>query len=100
MASLPKDLASATRRRYAQILARLLHLAVYPLKLIPVSPLPRGFLPKVKRTKATAWLYPSEDAQLLPALPCRWSAGSCTAFSRVRACGVARHCACSGLTLT
>jgi len=65
MAALPNDLTSATRRQYAQILAKLLHLAVYPLKLIPASPLPRGFLPKVRRAKATAWLYPAEDAQLL-----------------------------------
>jgi len=65
MASLPKGLASATRRQYAQVMARALALAVYPLKLIPASPLPRGFLPKVRRTKATAWLYPSEDAKLL-----------------------------------
>lgn len=65
MAALPKGLSSATRRQYAQIIARLLALAVYPLKLIKVSPLPRGFLPKVRRTKATAWLYPAEDARLL-----------------------------------
>lgn len=65
MRALPTGLTSATRRQYAQILARLCHLAVYPLKLIAVSPLPRGFLPKVKRTKATAWLYPAEEAQLL-----------------------------------
>lgn len=65
MAALPKGLASATRRQYAQVLGRLLALAVYPLELIPASPLPRGFLPKVARTRATAWLYPAEEAQLL-----------------------------------
>lgn len=65
MAALPKDLASATRRQYAQILGRLLALAVYPLKLIKASPLPRGFLPKVRRAKATAWLYPAEDTLLM-----------------------------------
>ncbi len=65
MAALPKGLASATRRQYAQVLGRLLALAVYPLELIPASPLPRGFLPKVTRTRATAWLYPAEEAQLL-----------------------------------
>lgn len=66
MAALPKAAkASATRRQYAQILAKLCHLAVYPLKLIAASPLPRGFLPKVKRTKATAWLYPIEESKLL-----------------------------------
>ena len=65
MASLPQGLASATRRQYAQIIARLMALAVYPLELIPVNPIPRGFLPRVTRTKATAWLYPAEDARLL-----------------------------------
>jgi len=65
MRALPKGLASATRRQYAQLISRLLALAVYPLKLRPASPLPRGFLPKVTRSKATAWLYPSEDALLL-----------------------------------
>jgi integrase len=47
------------------VIGRLLALAVYPLELIPVSPLPRGFLPKVTRTKATAWLYPADDAALM-----------------------------------
>jgi integrase len=65
MTALPKGLASATRRAYAQIIGRMLALAVYPLELIPVSPLPRGFLPKVTRTRATAWLYPAEESQLL-----------------------------------
>ncbi len=65
MAALPKYLSSATRRQYAQIIGRLLALAVYPLELIPVSPLPRGWLPKITRSKATAWLYPADDAQLL-----------------------------------
>lgn len=65
MAALPAGLSSATRRQYAQIIGRLLALAVYPLELIPTSPLPRGFLPKVTRSKATAWLYPADDAQLL-----------------------------------
>lgn len=65
MAALPKKLSSATRRQYAQVIGRLLALAVYPLELIPASPLPRGFLPKVTRTRATAWLYPAEEAALL-----------------------------------
>jgi integrase len=65
MAALPKGLASATRRAYAQIMGRLLALAVYPLELIPASPLPRGFLPKVTRTRATGWLYPAEEQALL-----------------------------------
>lgn len=65
MRALPRGLASATRRQYAQIIARLMALAVYPLKLRASSPLPRGFLPKVTRNKATAWLYPADDATLM-----------------------------------
>jgi len=54
-----------TRRGYAQILSRLMQLATYPLKLIPSTPLPRGFLPKLNAKKAKAWLYPAEDSKLL-----------------------------------
>jgi len=65
MAALPKELSSTTRRQYAQIIRRLLALAVWPLELIPQNPLPRGFLPRVHPTKGRSWLYPSEDTQLL-----------------------------------
>lgn len=51
MTALPKDLSSATRRQYAQLVSKVLRLAVYPLKAIERSPLPTGFLPKVKSTK-------------------------------------------------
>jgi integrase len=64
MASLPRGLRSATRRHYAQAMARLLKLAVWPLELIPASPIPKGFLPKVTNRPRPA-LYPSEDAQLI-----------------------------------
>jgi integrase len=65
MAALDHQLASGTRRQYAQLISKVLKLAVYPCKLIERTPLPVGFLPKVKGKKATAFLYPSEDAQLL-----------------------------------
>jgi len=65
MRSLDPKLSSATRRQYAQLISRVLKLAVYPCKLIDRSPLPKGFLPKVKGKKATAYLYPEEDAKLL-----------------------------------
>jgi integrase len=65
MAALDPDLASGTRRQYAQLISKVLKLAVYPCKLIDRTPLPVGFLPKVTSKKATAFLYPSEDAQLL-----------------------------------
>jgi hypothetical protein len=65
MASLPEGLSSATRRHYAQTISKLLKLAGYPLRLISQTPLPEGWLPKVKQSKATAYLYPSEDTALL-----------------------------------
>lgn len=48
-----------------QVVHRVLTLAVYPAKLFPVHPLPRGFLPKVKDDKAKSYLYPDEDAKLM-----------------------------------
>jgi integrase len=55
----------ATRRAYAQLLARVMALSVYPCRHIPVSPLPRGFLPKVGKAPAYPYLYPDEEARLL-----------------------------------
>jgi integrase len=66
MANLPATAkASATRRHYAQLIARVLALAVYPCKLLERSPLPRGFLPKVKATKSFQWLRPAEELALV-----------------------------------
>ena len=66
MKSLPAGLAPATRRHYAQVVSKVLRLAVYPCRLIKHSPLPTGFLPSTKGgSKAYSYLYPSEDAQLL-----------------------------------
>jgi integrase len=42
-------------------------LAVYPAKIIPMSPLPRGFLPSLGTPKALQYLYPDEDVTLLGA---------------------------------
>lgn len=65
MASLPTELSSASRRQYAQLIARTLTLAAYPAKVIDRSPIPKGFLPKVRATKGFFYLYPSEDEALL-----------------------------------
>ncbi len=65
MRELPPGQASATRRHYAQIIRRVLELSVYPLRLIPANPIPKGFMPKVKREKAMTYLYPDEDAKLM-----------------------------------
>jgi len=65
MGTLPGSLSSATRRQYAQLISKALRYAVYPCRLIEASPLPAGFLPKVKGTKAKSWLYPAEETALL-----------------------------------
>ena len=56
---------SASRRHYGQVLARVLQLATFPLRLIPQSPLPKGFLPQVGRPPAFPYLYPEDDRALL-----------------------------------
>ncbi len=72
MASLPdqsqrsrRPLAPATRRHVAQVISRLMHLAVYPGKWRPASPIPRGWLPSLPPQKAKECLYPGEEALLL-----------------------------------
>jgi integrase len=55
----------SSRRQVMQAIHRLLTLGTYPAKLITANPLPRGFLPKPTKGKAKAYLYPSEDRQLL-----------------------------------
>ncbi len=65
MRRLPAKLSTLTRRAVGQTLVRLLAMAVYPLRLIERSPIPRGFLPTNSKHKAMAYLYPDEDAQLL-----------------------------------
>ncbi len=65
MGSLPKDLSAASRRHVAQLIHRVLKLAVYPARIIEQSPVPVGFLPKPSNARAQAWLYPLEDARLL-----------------------------------
>jgi hypothetical protein len=66
-------LAPNTRRHVALLLNRLLNLAAYPLKIIPASPIPRGFLPQAGTRKAYTYLYPSEDRTLMrcKAIPLR-----------------------------
>jgi integrase len=64
MSKLPK-LSSQTRRHVAQTMHRVFAMATYPARLIPASPLPKGWLPRVKSVQAQAYLYPDEDAKLL-----------------------------------
>ena len=65
MRALPRDLSSATRRHYAQSIAKVVAYAVYPARIIERNPLPRGFLPKIGPRKAKGYLYPDEEASLV-----------------------------------
>ncbi len=65
MRALPSGFARATRRHVAQLLHRVLGLAVYPTRLIESNPLPRGWLPSPGKPKALTFLFPDEDATLL-----------------------------------
>ncbi len=65
MRELPRDLSPAYRRAVAQVVHRVLSLAVYPARIIKANPLPKGWLPKIGRAKAKSFLYPKEEAALL-----------------------------------
>ncbi len=60
-----KAATAATRRAYAQVIHRVLALAVYPLRAIAANPLPKGFMPKVGKPPAFSYLYPAEDRALM-----------------------------------
>lgn len=67
LSKLPVDKVrrDATRRHVAQIMGRLMHLAVFPGRLIVATPLPRGWLPKIKDRRHYSCLYPREEALLM-----------------------------------
>ena len=66
MRQLPKEARRpATRWQYAQLINRVLTLAVYPCRIIAANPLPKGFMPKVGKPPAYPFLYPEEDRKLL-----------------------------------
>jgi hypothetical protein len=65
MRKLPAERSIATRRHVAQLLTRLLSIALFPLRIIAAHPLPRGFLPKPGAVKALVYLFPDEDSALL-----------------------------------
>ena len=76
MRAIPSERSAATRRHVAQLMHRILGIAVFPLRLITANPLPKGFLPKVGPSKAKGHLYPDDDARLLacPDVPLDWRA--------------------------
>jgi integrase len=55
----------ATRRQYAQLINRVLALAVHPCRISGTSPLPKGFMPKVGKSPAFPFLYPDEESALM-----------------------------------
>lgn len=57
--------SDATRRHVAQVIRRVLQLAVYPARLILINPIPRGALPTKGVPRAFPYIYPSEDRALL-----------------------------------
>lgn len=67
MANLPATCkTAASRRHYATVINRVLNLAVEPLGLLNLSPLPRSWMPKVRNAKlAKSFLYPDDLSALL-----------------------------------
>jgi hypothetical protein len=65
MRRIPTTKARATRRSVAQLVARVVNLALYPCKYLEHSPIPRGLLPRTGNGKALTYLYPDEDRRLL-----------------------------------
>jgi integrase len=63
--AVPADKSNETVRQVAQVVSRVLRLAVYPGKLIPYSPAPKGFIPLRTTNPAKTYLRPEEDAKLL-----------------------------------
>lgn len=56
---------ASSRGQIVSLLRRILGIAVYPLRLIKASPIPRDLLGRRKGGKALAYLYPDEDRKLL-----------------------------------
>ena len=71
IANLDDGASTGTRRQVAQLLRKALALAVYPCRYRTDHPVPKGWLPSGKSTKAKECLYPDEDRALLayPAVP-------------------------------
>ena len=69
MANLPRSLSRSSRRHTAQLMHRVFAVAVYPLRIVRASPLPRGFLPPPHSSRVKAYLFPEEEAQLLACTP-------------------------------
>jgi hypothetical protein len=62
-----EPLSRSARRQYAQLIHRVAGFAVYPLRLMPTSPIPRGWLPKPNARLKYAICRPQEDTKLVGA---------------------------------
>jgi len=65
MRALPETHAASSRHQIAMLVTRVLNIAAMPLRLIPLSPIPKGWIPKRGPAKALGYLYPDEDRRLL-----------------------------------
>ncbi len=64
--SLPTSgLSPASRRQIAQLVRRVLQIAVYPVRLIRANPIPPGALPHKGPAKARTYLFPPEEHALM-----------------------------------
>jgi hypothetical protein len=99
MAKIPSTLKRGTRRQVAQVMNRVLRLAVFAEE-IKASPLPPGWLPKAPKAESIAKesLLPSEEAKSCsaerapkPKRSCRSTTACCTPFCIGRACAKAKR---------
>jgi integrase len=65
MARIPASKSKSTQRHVAQLMTKVLNLAVRPCKHIDRSPLPPRYLPPLGRRIAFTYLFPDEDRVLL-----------------------------------
>jgi hypothetical protein len=110
MRLLPDGLSSASRRQYAQLMHRVLTMAVFPARIISANPLPRGFLPSGKSSRPSRiCIRPrmrSCSAPLARPLPnrkpraraCRSATASFMVSLRAKACGPAKRRSSCGAT--
>jgi len=61
----PTGLSAASRRQIAQLVRRVLQLAVYPARMLRSNPIPPGALPRKGPAKARAYLFPAEEQALM-----------------------------------
>lgn len=60
-----RNLPTGSLRHVAQLMNRVLRLAVFPARLLAQSPFPPGWLPKPGDQKQRSYLFPAEEAALL-----------------------------------